>query len=71
MALTRLQAIDELRDAEDWLVSAWDNLTTAVSRDLEGWDDPPSRVTEALARLRLATGVANAALDQALAKAGE
>jgi hypothetical protein len=37
---------------------------------LEGWDDPKSRVIGARERMRLATGAANAALEQALAKAG-
>jgi hypothetical protein len=70
MALTRLQAIDELLGAEQALGDAWDALTTAVVRQLEGWDDPESRVTDARQRVRLATGAANAMLDQALAKAG-
>lgn len=70
MALTRLQAITEMCDAEDQMAMAWCDVTTAVARQLEGWDDPESRVTDALARMRLATGAANAALDQALTKAG-
>jgi hypothetical protein len=69
MAFTRLQAIDELLDAEQELGDAWDALTTAVVRQLEGWD-PESRVTDARQRVRLATGAANAALDQAVARAG-
>jgi hypothetical protein len=66
MALTRLQAIEELHDAKEGLVAAWDDVTTDVARQLEGWDDPASRVDEARRRVRLATGAANAALDQAL-----
>jgi hypothetical protein len=54
MAMTRLQTIEELLDAEDELRAAWDELTTWVSRRLEGWDDPPSRVDEARLRVRLA-----------------
>lgn len=68
--LTRQAAIDALLDAEERLAAARDELTTAVVRSLEGWDDPPSRVQEARLRARLASGAAAAALDQALAKAG-
>jgi hypothetical protein len=68
MALTRLRAIDELLDSEQELRAAWDDLTTAVVRQIEGWDDPSSRLTDARQRTRLATGAANAALDQALSK---
>jgi hypothetical protein len=71
MALTRQQTIEELLDAEEYLREAWDDVTTAVVRQLEGWDDDPRRVSNARDKLRLATGVANAALDQALMKAGE
>ena len=69
MALTRLQVIDVLLGAEDDLARAREELTTAVVRRLEGWEDPEARVTEARQRVRLATGAVNAALDQALAKA--
>lgn len=62
--------IDELLDAEQDLRCAWDDLTTAVVRQLEGWDDPETRLTDAHQRMRLATGTANAALEQARAKAG-
>jgi hypothetical protein len=69
MAFTRQQTIAALLDAEDDLGDAWADLTTAVVRNLEGWDDPQSRVTDARWRLRLATGTANAALEQALSEA--
>jgi hypothetical protein len=71
MALTRLQTIDELLDAEQGLRRAWDVVTTAAVRRLEGWDDPESRLSEAFQQLRMATGAANAALDHAVAKGGE
>lgn len=45
-------------------------MTTAVARRLEGWDDLEARVAGAVDRMRLATGAANAALDQALAFVG-
>ncbi len=70
MTKTRLQAIGELHEAAGELADAWDALVIGVSRNLEGWDDPERRVADARRRVRLATGVANAALDQALAKAG-
>jgi hypothetical protein len=70
MATLRWHAIDELHDAADQLDEAWHSLAVAVGRDLEGWDDPASRVTDARQRVRLVTGAANAALDRALAKAG-
>jgi hypothetical protein len=70
MACLRWQAIDELHDAVDQLDDAWNALAIAVGRELEGHEDPASRVGDARRRVRLASGVANAALDQALAKAG-
>jgi hypothetical protein len=70
MTLTRLQAIDELLDAERKFRDAWNDLITAVVRQLEGWDDPWSRVTDAQQGMRLTTGAVNAALEQAVAKAG-
>jgi hypothetical protein len=70
MSALRWQAIDELHDAVDQLDEAWHALAVAVGRDLEGHDDPASRITDARRRVRLVTGAANAALDRALAKAG-
>jgi hypothetical protein len=66
------QQIGELHDATDELTAAWDGLTVAVARRLEGiWDDAPSRVADARRRVELATGAANAALSRALAEGGE
>jgi len=70
MTKTRLQVIDDLLDAEQELRKAWDQATTWVCRRLEGWDDPESMSVEAVERMRDATGAANAALEQARAKAG-
>jgi len=70
MAPARPQVIGALLDAEEMLSRARDEFTTAVVRQLQGCDDPAERVEEARLRVRLATGAANAALDQALAKGG-
>lgn len=65
------EQINELHDATDELIAAWDALTVGVSRRLEGWDYLESRVTDARRRVRVATARANAALDQALAEGNE
>ena len=70
MAVLRRRAIDELHAAVDELCCAWDALAINVGRQLEGWDDPASNVTDAQQRVRLATGGVNAALEQGLMKAG-
>ena len=64
-----MQYVDELYDAADELAHAWDELTQAVIRRLEGWEDPQRRVTDAHRRVRVVTGAANAALEQALREA--
>jgi hypothetical protein len=63
------QQIGELHDATDELTAAWDGLTVAVARRLEGcWNDNPARVEDARERVRDANARANAALDRALAE---
>lgn len=69
-AITRMQAIDELLDAEQELREAWDEATTWVCRHLEGWDDPESKSIDAVKRLHDATRSANTALKEALSRAG-
>jgi len=64
-----MRYVDELYDAADELAHAWDELTQAVIRRLEGWEDPQRRVTDAHRRVRVVTGAANAALEQALREA--
>lgn len=63
---TRNEAIEAMASAKETLFDAWDELETAVARQLEGWDDAEDRISAARLEVRTATAAAARQMDRAL-----